>query len=180
MNSLKSEIDALTAIKTRRSIRSFKDQDVPKQIVEELLRCAMHAPSAGGAAPWDFVVIKDKEILKQIGQINPYATFAVKSPLSILVCGNLQREKFPNYWIEDTSAAMENLLVAVNALGLGACWTGIYPMQDRVEAISKLIKLPETVIPMGLAVIGYPEKIPETKDRFDLDRVHYDIWGNKD
>lgn len=176
-NLLTSEMDVLTAIKTRRSIRTFTDQDVADQVVEELLRCAMHAPSAGGAAPWDFVVIRDHELLVKIAEINPYAKFGVNAPLAILICGNLEREKYQGYWVEDTAAAMENLLLAAHGLGLGACWTGIYPDKGRVASFTELLKLPANIIPMGLAIIGYPKHIPETPDRFDASRVHLNIWG---
>ena len=169
-------MEAMTALLTRRSVRSFTEKDVSEADLEVLLRAAMAAPSAGNAQPWEFVVIRDRALLKKVGEINPYATFADKAPLGILVAANLTLERFPGYWIEDTSAAMENLLLAAHSLGLGAVWTGIYPVEERVSAFRALVGAPAHVVPMGFAVVGHPKKQPEAAERFLPARIHRERW----
>lgn len=171
-------MDAITAILTRRSVRSFTDKDVSDAVAERLLRAAMAAPSAGNAQPWEFVLIRDRALLERVGAINQYAVFAGKAPLAILVCGNLRLERFPGYWVEDTAAAMQNLLLAAHALGLGAVWTGVYPAEDRVAAFRELVGAPAHVIPMGLAVVGWPASVPEPADRYRPERVHNNTWNS--
>ena len=104
---------------------------------------------------------------------------ASQAPLGIVVCGDLEAtfpEEGRDYWIEDTSAAMENLLLAVHSIGLGAVWCGIYPMPDRVQAFSEMLSLPENIIPMGVAIIGHPQSAQEPKDKWNPEYVHYESW----
>jgi nitroreductase len=170
-------MDALETIMTRRSIRAFTAKDVSDTQVETVLRAAMAAPSAGNAQPWHFIVVRDKELLAKVAAINPYAKMAAQAPVSVLVCCDESLEKFKGYWVQDCAAAMENLLLAVHALGLGAVWTGIYPMLDRVEGFRKLFRLPEPVIPLGLAPIGHPAESKPAVDRYNPARVHYETWS---
>ena len=170
------QMDALTALLTRRSVRAFLEDPVSEETVVMLLRAAMQAPSAGDARPWDFVVIRSKEVLQGIGDVNPYAKFAAHASVGILVCGNLERERFPGLWIQDTSAAMENLLIAAHALGLGAVWTAVAPFDERIDVVRALCSLPKTVIPLGCALVGYPRYLPKPQDRFDASRIHQDHW----
>ncbi|MEF2229683.1 MAG: nitroreductase family protein [Pseudodesulfovibrio sp.] len=160
------------AIMTRRSIRKFEDRPVPEPMVREILEAAMMAPSAGNAQPWRFVVVDDRALLDAAAATLPYAKMAAHAPLAIAVCGDLSLEKHPGYWVQDCSAAMQNLLLAAHGLGLGAVWTGLYPVEDRAAFVRKLLKLPETVIPLGLAVLGWPAQHPESQSRFRQDRVH--------
>ncbi|WP_306770967.1 nitroreductase family protein [Desulfovibrio sp. JC010] len=171
-----TSMDAMTALRTRRSVRSYTSQDVSEEQINELLGAAMSAPSAGNEQPWEFVVIRDKNILSQVKRINKYAGYAAKSPVSILVCGDLERDKFGGYWIEDVSAATQNILLAAHAMGLGAVWTGIYPMTDRVEKFRDLVKLPEHIVPMALVVIGHPKKAHKAVNRFKPERIHKDTF----
>lgn len=171
-----SKMDAMTAIFTRRSIRSFTSAPVTDEQVNTLLRAGMQAPSAGNEQPWEFIVIRDKETLTQAGKINKYAGFAKAAPVSILVCGNMKHDKFGGYWIEDVSAASQNILLAAHATGLGAVWTGIYPHDDRVDAFRELVGAPEHIVPMALIVLGHPRKTKAPSNRFKADRVHTERW----
>ncbi|MBQ9407214.1 MAG: nitroreductase family protein [Desulfovibrio sp.] len=171
---------ALTAIFTRRSVRAFSSEPLTDQQVECLLAAGMAAPSAGNAQPWEFILLRDKQLLEKIPAINPYAAFAPQAPLGILICGNTTREKYAGFWIEDTSAATQNILLAAHALGLGACWTGIYPMQERVQGFRQLVGAPEYVLPMAFVSVGYPRKAVQTSvDRYKSDRVHHNVWGQQ-
>ncbi|MBF0480980.1 MAG: nitroreductase family protein [Desulfovibrionaceae bacterium] len=169
-------MDAIEAIMTRRSIRSFTPEAVTPGELETLLRAAMAAPSAGNQQPWHFVVIRDPAILAKIPAINPHAAMAAGAAAAVLICADESLEKFKGYWMQDCSAAMENLLLAAHALGLGAVWTGVYPVLERVEGFRALCGLPESVTPLGLAPIGHPAEIKPAVDRFAPARIHADTW----
>jgi nitroreductase len=170
-------MDALEAIRTRRSIRRYEDRAVPEDLVEEVLRAAMMAPSAVNKQPWHFVVIDDRELLLEIPKINPNAAMAAGAPLAILVCGDLELEHPSGYWVVDCAAAVENLLLAAHALGLGAVWTGVYPRQQRMDGLRRLLGIPEHVMPHTLVVLGYPAEQPPSKDRYRPERVHRNGFG---
>ena len=166
----------MKAILTRRSIRKYKPQAVPDEIITELLTAAMCAPSAGNEQPWEFVVINDRKLLDRIPEFHPYATMLKEAPVAILVCGDLKREKHKGYWVQDCSAATENMLIAVNEKKLGAVWLGIYPREERVAGLRKLLGIPENIVPFSLIAIGYPAEVKEPADRFDPSRVHQNRW----
>ena len=166
----------MKAILTRRSIRKYKPQAVPDEIITELLTAAMSAPSAGNEQPWEFVVINDRKLLDRIPEFHPYATMLKEAPVAILVCGDLKREKHKGYWVQDCSAATENILIAVNEKKLGAVWLGIYPREERVAGLRKLLGIPENIVPFSLIAIGYPAEVKEPADRFDPVRVHQNRW----
>jgi nitroreductase len=162
----------MKAILTRRSIRKYTGEPVPEKMILELLEAAMSAPSAGNEQPWEFVVIDDRRILDEIPQVHPYAQMCRQAPVAILVCGDLKKEAHQGFWVQDCSAATENLLIAVNEKGLGAVWVGVYPREERVEAIRNLIKLPEHIVPLALIPIGYPAEKRPPSNRFDPARIH--------
>lgn len=167
---------ALDAIKTRRSVRRFTSEPVAAELVDAILACGMQAPSACNEQPWQFVILRDRALLAKVGGINPYAAYAKDAPLAILVAGDTRLEKCPGYWVEDCSACAENMLLAAHALGLGAVWTGIYPLPERMTGFQKLCALPDAVVPLALLVLGHPAETPAPQDRFRPDRVHRDHW----
>lgn len=169
-------MDAMQAILSRRSIRRYTKEDVSDEIVKELLEAAMSAPSAGNEQPWHFVVIRDRKILNEIPNIHPYSGMLREAPLAILVCGDESLQKYKGYWVQDCSAATENLLIAINAKGLGGVWLGVYPVQDRVTGIRNLLNMPDSIIPFSLISIGYPAEQKPPANRYDSSRVHYDRW----
>ncbi len=169
-------MDVLTAIHTRRSVRAFTPEVVSEKDRAALLEAAMSAPSAGNAQPWTFVVVDGPELLRRVPELNPYAGMAPQAPLAVLVSGDLSREKFPGYWVQDCSAAIQNMLLAAVGLGLGAVWTGIYPLEDRVTGFRALFGLPETMVPLGLIVIGHPKTEQTPKNRFDAAKVRHNRW----
>jgi len=169
-------MDVLEAIHTRRSIRAYQDKPVPEDLVQKVLAAAMSAPSACNAQPWQFIVIRDRKILKEIPRINSYAAMAAHASLAILVCGDLRLEISAGYWVVDCSAAVQNLLLATHALGLGAVWTGVFPQKERMEAFRSLLNLPQQVVPHSLIAMGYPAEQPAHGNRYRPDRVHPDGW----
>jgi len=163
-------------IMERRSVRSYTGQPIPEESLQCLLRAAMRAPSAGNAQPWAFIVIRDRDTLDAIQRFHPYASPLKTAPCAIVVCGDLSRQIFPDFWVQDCSAATENLLLEAVHLGLGAVWMGLYPMQERVDDMSQLLGLPETVVPLGVIAVGFPAQIPPPMDTFHPEYVHYERW----
>jgi nitroreductase len=160
----------------RRSIRHYTKEPIKPESIELLLKAAMAAPSAGNQQPWHFIVIQDRRILEEIPNLHPYAQMVMEAPLAILVCGDLSSEKHPGFWVQDCSAATENILIEACELGLGAVWVGVYPNEQRVTALSKLVSLPEKIIPLSLVPIGYPAEHKQPSGRYDESRVHQNSW----
>jgi nitroreductase len=167
----------LDIIHKRRSIRRYSNRPVAPELVNELLRAAMSAPSAGNEQPWQFVVISNRDILDRIPALHPHAGMTKEAQVAILVCGDLDREKHQGFWVQDCSAATENLLLAAAGLGLGAVWCGVHPRQDREEGLRLLLGIPHRIVPFALVPIGWPAEEKGSYDRYDAARVHYDSWG---
>jgi nitroreductase/flavin reductase (DIM6/NTAB) family NADH-FMN oxidoreductase RutF len=185
-SSSKSEGDAVSAetavldnIMTRTSVRAYQDRPIEDEKVEKMLQAAMAAPTAANKQPWKFIIIKDKNTLKTIADHFHTMTMAAQAPMAIVVCGDmsltLDRDG-RDYWIEDTSAATENLLLAAHSMGLGAVWCGIYPQMERVKYLSELLKLPEDIVPLNVIPVGYPAEDPAPKDKWKPESVHYESW----
>jgi len=166
----------MKSIFNRRSIRKYTSQAVTDSQIQQLLKAAMAAPSAGNEQPWEFIVLRDRKTLNAIPKFHPYSLMLYEASVAILVCGDLSREKYTGYWVQDCAAATENMLLAAVELGLGAVWLGVYPIEERVAAMRKLLNIPETVVPFSLVSIGYPAEQQQPSDRFDASRIHYDMW----
>lgn len=160
----------------RRSIRKYTSESVPKKIIEKLIKAGMSAPSAGNEQPWHFVVITERDKLDTIAGMRPHAEMLKQAPVAILICGDLTLEKHKGFWVQDCSAATENILLAATAKGLGSVWLGVYPREDRVEGIRKLFNIPQHIVPLSLLPIGYPAEEKPPKNEFDTSRIHCDTW----
>lgn len=169
-------MDAIQAILTRRSIRAYTDQAVGEDVIEDLLRAAMAAPSAGNQQPWHFVVIDDRATLDAIPKFHPYSQMLKQAPLAVVVCGDRGKEGLQAYWPQDCSAATENLLLAAHARGLGAVWLGVYPDEDRVGRTRELLGIPQDVTPFCVIAIGHPAEQKGPAERYDASRVHRNRW----
>jgi nitroreductase len=171
-------LDAITAIMTRRSIRDFTSHPVSEDLVRLLVEAGMCAPSAFNERSSEFIVITDRKILDDIFQLNTKALQIKKATMAIMICGNTAKEKFPGkgYWQLDGSVAAENILVAAQAVGLGGVWTAIYPYEDRMAAVKKLLNLPEAVQPLCIIPIGYPAEKKFRENRFEPARLHQNKW----
>ncbi len=186
-NEEKSEVKtdngqaAIENIMTRTSIRQFKAQPVEQDKVDILLKAAMAAPSALNLQPWHFIVINDKETIALLSGKQP-----TNAPLMIAVCGDTDKTmlpdgstKLPDFWVEDVSAATENLLLAAHALGLGAVWTGVYPAMDRTAEVANVLNCPQNIIPLAVVRVGYPDESPEPKNKYKEDNISYNKFGAK-
>ena len=158
----------------RRSIRKFQDKPVSDEILKDLLECAMAAPSACNKQPWEFYVIKNSQLLDEIKKAGRYWSF--NSPVAIVVCGNRERtlsDKLNDFYIQDCSAAIENILLRATSLGLGTVWCGINPFVVPSQKVSELLSLPENIEPLGLIQIGYPDEIKEERTQYNEKYVHF-------
>ena len=169
-------LDAMKVILGRRSIRKFTGENIPDEDVKRFLEAAMAAPSACNQQPWHFVVVRDKKTHEKIMDIHPYTKMLEKSSVAILVCADPDLQTCPGYWVQDVSAATENLLLAVHAMSYGATWCGVYPSDERVWKVRELLGLPKQVVPLNVIAIGVPDEEKPPADRYNEDRVHHEKW----
>ena len=158
----------------RRSVRKFTEESISDEMIEELLHAAMSGPSACNKKPWDFYVITNPQKLEELKVSSMFTKMS--SPLAVVVCGDLSRAlllKMAEYWIQDCSAATENILLRATDLGLGAVWCGIYPQKKAIEKVQKILEIPKSQIPLNLIFIGHPAEEPEARDQYEEKRVHY-------
>ncbi len=169
-------MELIEGILTRRSIRKYTSEDVDEETVTKILKAAMAAPSAGNQQPWEFVVIRERSIIDEIPKFQPYSKMLAEAPLAIVICGDVTRQRHKGYWVQDCSAATQNLLLAVHALGLGAVWLAFYPVEERYKPLQTLLGLPEHIIPLSTVSIGHPAEAKPPADRFDAARIHNNSW----
>jgi len=169
-------MDTMEAILTRRSIRQYTTKRVSRELINQIVKAAMSAPSAGNERPWHFIVLTDRSILDTIPTFHPYAAMLKHASAAILVCGDASLEKHKGYWVLDCAAATENMLIAAHAKGLGAVWCGVYPTEDRIANLRTLLHLPAHITPFALVPLGFPAESREAGDRFDGYRIHENGW----
>lgn len=155
----------------RRSKRSFLDKEVEDEKIKKLLKAAMAAPSAHNKQPWQFVVIKDNEIMNQIMEFHKYSKMLKEAPVAIAVCGD--KNAYKDFWVQDCSAATQNLLLMAENLGLGAVWLGVYPVEEYYPKLANLLDLPDNIIPLNVIAVGYSDTESKRRDRYDENKVTY-------
>ncbi len=171
-------MDLIELIKTRRSIRAYREGSIGDDLVNKIIAVAMTAPSAGNQQPWQFIIVRDREKLSAISAFHPYCKMAAQAPLALVVCGDPVGKKYPDYWVQDCSAAVQNLLLAARAEGLGSVWTGIYPREERVAGCRRLFSIPEHIIPFAIIPMGWPRDETDFKEvnRFRSELIHQDSF----
>lgn len=160
----------------RRSIRNYTAEPVDEAVEMQLLRAAMYAPSAGNQQPWQFILVKDRAVLEAIPKAHPHAAMAASAAGAVVVCSNPEAAKHAVMWPQDCAAATQNILLAAEALELGAVWLGVYPREDRMAAVGKLFRLPDGIVPFSIVAYGHPAEKPDFPERFDESRIHRDRW----
>jgi len=158
----------------RRSIRKFTDEAVSEEDINEILHAAMSGPSACNRTPWEFFVVTNPETLEKLRKAARYSK--IKAPLAIVVCGNLSKAlplQLSPFWIQDCSAATENILLRVTDLGLGAVWCGVHPMKTAEKNVREALSLPEKLIPLNIIHIGHPAENQEPRDQYNEKKVHF-------
>ena len=168
----------LSVIHNRKSVRVFTDQEVSKADLDTIMKAGMAAPTGFDARPWQFVVTTDREVMKELRKELGYAKGLDTSPAAIIVCGDMHKtdEREPRFWLTDTCAATQNMLLAIEAMDLGGVWCTLYPGEDRMAHARKVLNLPEHIMPMCVIPVGYPagENVP--KDKYDPNNIHWETW----
>ncbi|MCK4550056.1 MAG: nitroreductase family protein [Candidatus Krumholzibacteria bacterium] len=165
---------SIDLILSRRSIRKFTDERVSDADITRLLEAGMAAPSSRNLKPWHFVTVTSREVLDSLAEAHPHGKMLFKATAAIAVCGQIDIS--PDYWVQDCSAATENILVAAAGLGLGSCWLGIHPRKDRIEAIGAILGIPGDTGILSLIAIGHPGEQKEMRTQYDESRVHREEW----
>ncbi len=170
--------NALTVIHNRKSVRNFTGELVTQDQLEILLKAAMAAPSAVNCQAWEFVVVTDRKTLDALGDALPYAKMIYKAGAAIIVCGNPAKahKNFVEYAIIDSTLASQNILLAAEAIGLGAIWTAAYPYPDRMKSVRSILNIPSDVIPLNVIPIGHPTGEDVRKEKFDPKKIHLETW----
>ena len=165
--------DKLDFIYQRRSVRLFTDDPVSDAQIKAILEAGMSAPSARARDPWRFVVTRQSEDLEAMRTIAPNGSMLKEAAAAFLVCGDIgaAHENQESYMLQDVSACIENMLLAINGLGLGGCWIGIHPREQRIEGMRTYFNLPESIIPIAGIALGHPLKKLEKRTRFSNDYV---------
>ncbi len=172
---------AIDCIMTRASVRSYTGQQVPDSIVNKILRAGMAAPTAANQQPWQFVVVNDQSLKDSITAAFEYTKMVADCSFAVVVCGdmdNLFKGDIPDggFWVEDCSAASENMLLAAHALGIGGVWCGIYPLKDREQRLHSILNLPAGLTPLNVMAFGYPAADVSPKDKWKPSKIHYNAF----
>ena len=165
--------DRLMPIFSRRSIRVYTERPVSDAEVQSLLEAGMAAPSASNRKPWHFVAVTDRETLCALAEAHPYGKMLAKAGAAIAVCGD---PRVSAWWVQDCSAATENILIAASALGLGAVWLGCHGSPEREQAIRGVLDIPDSVGVLSLLSIGHPAEEKEARTQYDSRRVRRNRW----
>ena len=163
----------LEIIFSRRSIRRYTGEAVSDADVKSLLEAGMAAPSASNRKPWHFVTVTDRDLLNALAAAQPYGKMLAHAPLAIAVCGD---PALSDWWVQDCTAATENILVAAAGLGLGAVWLGCHGSPERVQSTRELLGVPERIGVLSLLSVGHPGEKKESRTQFDASRVHTGTW----
>ena len=165
------KVNVIDCIRARRSIRKYTSEPLTDEQIQTLLEAAMAAPSASNRKPWEFVVVRDAGLRQQLSEAHPWAKMAAEAAVVFVICG---RPNDSDHWVEDCSAATENLLLAVTSLGLGAVWVGIHPRPQREQAVRRFLRLPEAWRPLCIVPVGHPAESKAPRTQYDAAHVHYD------
>lgn len=164
----------LDIIFKRRSIRVYQEKEISRDTLKLLLQAAMAAPSAKNSRPWEFIAITEKDILDKFRARLKYANH--NAPAAIVVLANLkiaQSDSSIRFWVQDCSAAVENILIAATGLGLGTVWIGSYPKEDVIKIEQEILGIPESIYPLALIYVGYPGEEKPARTQYEESRVHW-------
>ncbi len=162
----------------RRSVRAYEARELPPEMVGDLLEAAMAAPSACAKDPWRFIVVRERKLLAALAEGLPNGKLLAAAGVGIVVCGDLEAAHGGelSYLLQDCAAAIENLLLAATALGVGGCWLGVHPRQERVAHLRALLQIPDSVLPVSVVALGWPAESKPARTRFNADYIHEEAW----
>lgn len=163
---------------SRRSIRKYSDREIPESMLVDMLEAGMAAPSAVAKDPWHFIVLRSRSSIDQLAAALPNGKMLAEATAALVVCGDLDRahDRQLSFLLQDVSASIENILLAANALGLGACWLGIHPREERMATVSRLYGLPANILPVSGISLGWPDEDKDRRTRFNPEHVHWEQW----
>ncbi len=165
---------SIDLILARRSIRKYTGETVGEEDLKRLLEAGMAAPSSNNKQPWQFVVVRDRGTLQRLAEVHPHGKMLAHAPAAIAVCGD--RELSPISWVQDCSAATENILIAASSIGLGAVWLGCHPREERVNPIKAILGIPDSPGLLSLIAIGHPAEEKSPRTQYDELRIHREKW----
>lgn len=165
---------SIDVVLARRSIREYTGEPVSGDDLRKLLEAAMAAPSSRDRKPWEFVSVTGRGTLERLAEAHPHGKMLARAAAAVAVCG--RPDISPDYWVQDCSAATENLLIAASAIGLGAVWLGVHPRDDRTAAVREVLGIPEEIPVLSLISIGHPAEEKEPRTQYDESRVHREKW----
>lgn len=171
--------DAITVIHERKSVRNFTGEAVDSLLLIDIVKAGMAAPSARNLQPWAFVVVSERDLLDALGEALPYAKMLDKAGAAIVVCGDMNKSAThtkTDYWVQDCSAATQNILLAIEALGLGAVWTATFPYDERITPVIEILNLPQNLIPLNVIPIGHPTGEDKPKDKWKPENMHWNSF----
>ncbi|MBQ2653153.1 MAG: nitroreductase family protein [Methanobrevibacter sp.] len=160
----------------RKSVRKFRDEKVPEELIENLLKAGMQAPSSCNAQPWEFIVVSKREDKDAISKMHKFAKPAAEASHLIITLGNLNEAKVIGMIEQDLGACNENILLQATHEGLGAVWLGFHPIEDRTLKLKKYLEIPDYCIPFSVICVGWPDSEGEVKLRYDESKVHFDRY----
>ena len=169
-------MNVLEAINSRRSVRKFTGALISEQDLKTILEAGFQAPSAHNSEPREYVVVRDIKTIEEIAQFHTYAKMLPQAGCGIIVCGDKTKQDEMGFLISDCSASIQNMLLAVHGLGLGAVWCGLYPKDNLTKAMTDVLNLPEHIVPIGMIVVGVKFEESTTIDRYDESKIHYNRW----
>ena len=170
--------DTLSVIHNRKSTRNFTGELVTQNEHDILLKAAMAAPSAVNCQPWEFIIVTNRITLDALGDALPYTKMIYKAGAAIIVCAVPVKahKQMEEYAVIDSTLASQNILLAAEAIGLGAIWTAAYPYLDRMESVRRILRIPANIIPLNVIPIGHPTGDDKPKNKFDARKIHKEMW----
>ena len=173
-----SNPDTLSVIHNRKSVRNFTGESVTQNEIDILLKAAMAAPSAVNCQPWEFIIVTDRKTLDKLGDVLTYAKMIFKAGAAIIVCGVPAKahKQMEEYAVIDYTLSSQNILLAAEAIGLGALWTAAYPYPDRMKSVSSILEIPPDVIPLNVIPLGHPTGEDKPKEKFNSRKIHREMW----
>ncbi len=171
--------ETLVTIFNRKSVRHYTSEKVSQEQLTMMIKAGMAAPTAVDKRPWAYVAIQDRAVLDELAETLPYAKMLKQATAAIVVCGDLSKALDGDaqpYWVQDCSAATQNILLAAESMGLGAVWTGVHPIKDRELEVQTILNIPTDKIPLNVIAIGYPTGEEQPKDKWDESILHWNKW----
>jgi nitroreductase len=169
--------EIIDIILSRRSIRQFTNEPVDQETLILLLKAAMSAPTACNSQPWEFIVVTEPDMLDCIRAKFLFARY--NAPAAIVVCGNLSianNSAAGDHWVQDCSAATENILIAAAGMGLGAVWIGVYPYPSKIKPLSQTLGIPEYVVPLSIVMVGHPAETKPPRTQYDEHKIYWQCY----